>query len=393
MKYWWLIPIVLLPQLASAQDKERVLEFHYVYDFSYPKVLDRDNIAYQNLLPGDVLSSGSALILKLSGDAQVYKVGSLLTGLLLGYLEQTPVWAEHEYGHFNAFSRGGLNHYAFQNNDSGEIDEVDNIFEVYSSYFKPQNFGATVHQSLPPELNNPQFDAIMEAGGVNQVQHSLEILADRIRDGRFPAMDFLRWFLRLNEVQHYDGDENNDLKDYVADLKALSIDTSVRRIKNRQWFKYLSGSSMAMFRGIFNWALHDEYQVRPWLSYWPEIASYLTTQGTTLKIYNPVEISDYFTVEPSIQFSLDVESREYGLKIAFEKWFVKPQLAEFFHEDGGHWREYGLKISPWQWLEFGVSRTQGDGFTFEREIVGKTFSFLKEKESSWKFSIGVYIAL
>lgn len=45
------------------------------------------------------------------------------------------------------------------------------------------------------------------------------------------------------------------------------------------------------------------------------------------------------------------------------------------------------------WLDLGIGFSHGRGFTYEREILGKTFSFLEKSEFSVKGTIGINIPL
>ena len=101
--------------------------------------------------------------------------------------------------------------------------------------------------------HHSEFVAAMEAGGLNQVQYSLEKTADLIRSGHGHIFDGLGWFWRINETLLYSTSfEESDIRDYLDDLKQLGIYSNIGHVKNVQWIKYASGSSLAMFACFIN---------------------------------------------------------------------------------------------------------------------------------------------
>lgn len=395
---------------AGTQDTNE-LPIKMTYDFSYPDVISRENITEESMALSDTLNRALDLgIRTLSGtdDLSRRKGLSIVTALLLGIVEYSIDTSEHEMGHLQAFSRAGFNtsHFLYKDG-SDRTRHVNDFFDVMKNVL-PESFGikgAAVtldldgwikfYANLDLVAHQYEFLAVMEAGGLNQSQYGLEKRADRILEGKAIIFDGPIWLWQMMSTLTYSTKiENGDITDYLDDLDQIGIRSNIGHVKNIQWLKFLSGSSIAMWTGVYNFFDHTEVKVAaPLLPYLPEFASYLTTHGPTLKIRKPmIERGLGVVFEPSFQFSLDdTKHEEYGLRLKRQPVdILAVTLGGFINRAHGFWLEGGLTLSPFPWLDLGVSMTYGSGFTYEREIIGKTFSFLQERESSVKGSIAIY---
>ncbi len=384
------------------------LPIELTWDFSYPEVLSREIIDNESLGNERGLNrSWDFGLRQIAGHYSNYYMSlTLISGLFLGFIDNTFTTSEHEMGHLQAFSRAGISskHFLFVDSDD-RARHISNYFEIWGQVWNDNNgmMGAAVSIDAEgyakifsdPALANHsnEFFAVMEAGGLNQAQYSLERINNTILAGKTHILDGIGWFLRLNETLRYNTKmENSDIVDYIADLEALGIHSSVGHVKNIQWLKYLSGSTIAMWTGLYNFANHGDSKIAPPFLFWPEFASYLTTHGPTLKIRSVSREIGNFQLQPSFQFSLDdAKHEEYGLRIESRLTsFARYELEGLLNRTGGHWFNGMLTLSPTSWLDLGLGFSQGRGYTYEREINGKTFWFKDHDELSVKATVAIF---
>ena len=112
-----------------------------------------------------------------------------------------------------------------------------------------------------------------------------------------------------------------------------------------------------------------------------------------MKVREVIPTHDNMVVEPMLQWSQDSNNQEIGFRTT-QRVSDALQLAVggFLNRSRGNWVEGTLAVTPLSWLELGVGLSRGRGYTFEREIVGKTSWFLEEKETSVKGMVGVHLA-
>ncbi|TSC89128.1 MAG: hypothetical protein G01um10143_509 [Parcubacteria group bacterium Gr01-1014_3] len=403
--------------IALAQDQPRKgsyiqLEEHdwsldWTYDFSYPEIMSRENISDTALGTSKIIDHTLDLgIRKLTGGKRGdYMSAMIITGFTTAIMEHSLSVAEHEMGHLQVWSRAGIsrNHFRFYDTKN-EPHKVDDFLEIWNAVWVDNQGlkGAAVGLDTSgynelygnPDLTGhfTEINIMIEAGGLNQIQYSLERINNRIYAGEGHILDGPGWLWRMNNTLMYNTSmENSDIRDYLDDLKLLGIRSNIGHVKNIQWLKYLSGSSLAMYTGVYNFFDHGETKLKPPFLWWPEFASYLTTHGPTLKIRRPIRERGAM-LEPSIQFSLDdTKHEEYGLRIEDQltRW-ARLNLGGFINRADGHWLDGALTLSPFAWLDLGVGFTYGKGWTYEREINGKTFWFADEDEFSIKGSISIF---
>lgn len=406
---------VILASLLFAQEpkapenRKNELPIELTWDFSYPDVLSRGLIDNEALdIERSLNRSWDFGLRQISGKhGSTYMGLTLMSGLIFGFIDNTFITSEHEMGHLQAWSRAGISskHFLFVDSDDRK-HHISNYFEMWGQVWNDNSgmMGAAVNidaEGYADFFSDPilashsnEFFLVMEAGGLNQTQYSLERINDTVLAGKAHVLDGIGWFLRLNETLRYNTKmENSDIVDYVNDLETLGIHSSVRHVKNVQWFKYLSGSSIAMWTGLYNFAAnHGDPKIVPPFLFWPEFASYLTTHGPTLKIRSVSREIGSFQIQPSFQFSLDdAKHEEYGLRIESRLTsFARYNLEGLLNRTGGYWFDGMLTFSLFAWLDLGVGFSQGRGYTYEREINGKTFWFKDHDEFSLKGLVTIF---
>lgn len=383
-------------------------DLKFTYDFSYPGVLSREEISNGAFLASDLINRPTAAGFRAAYEDPDAMMGPMfMAGFVIASLFEIPlVMTEHEYGHFQAYSRAGYKQFVFIDGWNGSVHpfEPQDAWQAFKNMFDQWHHGeqwlvsidstewwAKLQTDLVFRSHYYEFEAITEAGGMNQNQYSLELLSDRIKEGRAHILDGLGWFVRLNATLAYAYPaENGDIDGYLEDMEILGISASGGTLKNVQWFKYLSGSSLAMWTGLYHFVANGKDWVGPLPEYLPEFASYLTTHGVTMKVRNWVISGGNIIWEPSIQWSLDADSQEFGIRMLNKSNnLLRYSFSFFVHDSGGIWYENQLTFSLLPWLEIGLGATHGRNYTFEREIAGKTFSFLEENEFSLKGMLGI----
>mgnify|MGYP001607095287 CR=1 FL=1 len=388
--------------------EEHEWSLDWTYDFSYPEIMSRENISDTALgtsgIINHLLDFGIRTVI--DGKGGDYMAAMIIAGFATGVMEYSLSVAEHEMGHLQVWSRAGIGRDHFRFYDSKDRPHsVGDFLEVWNAVWVDNQGLQGAAVGLDPSgwdeyYGNPDFaghltelNLMVEGGGLNQIQYSLERINDRVYSGTAHILDGPGWLWRMNSTLFYNTSmEESDIRDYLDDLKMLGIRSNIGHVKNIQWLKYLSGSSLAMYTGVYNFFDHGETKIAPPFTWWPEFASYLTTHGPTLKIRAAPKNRIGLRVEPSIQFSLDdTKHEEYGLRLENRPFnWARLNLGGFLNRADGHWLDGGLTLSPFAWLDLGVGFTYGKGWTYEREINGKTFWFADEDEFSIKGSISIF---
>ncbi len=401
--------MILAAALAIQQEKFR-LDFEYQYDFYHTDVLDDDNISNLFLLASDAVKKPLAFSLEeacLSDEKR--RGGTFLSAFLIGLFWDLPlVAASHEYGHFRAYSRAGVDKFIFISAFDDLTYPVRGPEHVFSNMFNQIWNNESWYVGVDDnEWNNIfvdrpafhehfyEFLAVIEAGGVNQEQHTLEIMADRIVSGRAHISDGPAWFFNIQHPIKYPiyGVENSDLYDYLEHLKEFGVRSTPDRIKDTMRFRYLGASSTAMWAGLYRFLADGDHTVNPPLRYWPEFASYLTTKGVTVKTRNWIALSDCATLEPIVQWSRDTSCKEIGWRISgVSDTGIKSNCSGFLNQTKGNWWEGSLSLAVFPWLDLGLGASLGHGYTFEREISGKTYWFYEKNEFSLKGLVGMHLS-
>lgn len=379
------------------------------WDFNHPDVIGRENISDASLFGTDLITHSLYYGLRSTIDDRGPRVGASLAYFLFGVtlLKPIRVW-NHEEGHLQVLDRlPDVDHDNFTFvDDNGDRSNIDNSWDTLRYVLDSWGQDAAVSVddktwiklNTDPELK-PHFGKIVtlfEAGGLNQDQYTLEQHQRRILLGREHIFNAPVWFGYLNSTLTYSTHiKNGDIDDYLDDLGNLGVDSSVKHVKNVQWLKYISGSTLTMLNGFRNWVLdgkpvvsRDDYFLPVLL---PEWSSYLTTHGPTLKAWMVREWFHGIWVEPSFQYAIDdAKHDEYGMKINFvENWYTVV-VGGYINRGGkGSWLDGEFIFTPLSFLDIGVGVSHGHGYTYEREIRGKTFDFLETNELDLKGTLGV----
>ena len=415
----FLMPIVFLfaHTVARAQDvdvddpygdKPVELRMKFSWDFNHPDVISRGNITDASLFVADAMSHGLYYGLRSAIDSRPARVAITIPYLIFGprLVRSFRVW-NHEEGHLQVWDRlPGIDHddFTFVDEDADRTN-IANPWETFRAITTGFNDDASVSlesaawqsvekdPKLKPHLET--IDIVMEAGGLNQDQYTLEQIQRRILRGEEHILNSVFWMGYLYSTLGYQtGHPNGDIDDYLDGLGRRGINSSVDDVKNVQWLKYLSGSSAMMLGGFCSWlsqgkpiVSRDDYFL-PFPI--PEWSSYLTTRGPTIKAWTLQEVRGGFWIEPSYQLPLDdAKSEEYGLRLNLVRTWYDAVLAGYVNRSGGNWFDGEFTIKPLPFLDIGLGISHGHGFTYEREIRGKTFDFLKENELDLKGMISV----
>lgn len=369
------------------------------HNFSHDDVLDRDEIAGWSLAVPELLHfAADKLIL---GDSEKQGTGERVLRFFgaaapLTVIESAIAGASHEYGHFRAYSMAGMRKYEFVNENDDFDSFSANPLNAFSTQLLTHWFGHDLYLAGwkgEPTLEFRQyrfeFDAMMEAGGLNQQQYNTELVAEKVLDGRAHPLDVITYLAGALGTVRYPLGENSDISDYIADLESLGIETDARDIKIfSQIPKLFSNSNVSLLLSVWDYWLTGDKRVEPlkvevgeFSLYWPEFASYLTLHGPTVKVSERIGWQDHaFTLYCERSLSEDVWEVGVGWKGQVTD-FLSAE-AKVFHNfgEGGTWVEGGPTIWLFSWLSVGAKAYYGDGYTFNREISGQVPSFLEEKE-------------
>lgn len=384
---------------AEAQNEKRDeinLELKWLYDFRHPNMLDADQIADTALAAHDLLVKTPLILMGRMSEKlnptyrdKTYVIGGLTLSL---FIESKVTFIEHEYGHFRAFSRIGMTDYAGGIAEEWESARpINSPFDLANKW--PNNdfvVGVTEkdfqnHFGILTTDQQNKADVLIEAGGINQRNYSTDrLIEQRIFTGSAHVLDGIPWFFGINNTVAYIRKDEGDLEDYVNTLKELKVRTSVARIKAMSLVRYASGSTIAMFSGMYNWLENNQTTIGKPPRFWPEFASYLTAEGPTFKTAIPMEFSGLW-ITPS--FEKASENNEAGLKIQYER----TTAAVYKNTSGGYSLSFGqgLKIGI---LEFGADIYYHSGYTFDREIRGKIPDFIDQRDWGYRVYAGISLS-
>lgn len=416
---------LLLQLFGGDQDsceKRPEMKVRIWHNFSHDEVLDRDEITGWSLAVPELLHFAADKGI-LGNDPECQSTGERILrsfGVIapLVVIESSIAGASHEYGHFRAFSMAGMRHYKFVNENDDSDRFSANPFNAFSTqllkhWFGGDNYAASISDSdwqefqarLPRSAERHRllvmWDAVMEAGGLNQNQYNAETMSEKMLDGKAHFLDGVTYYSNLLSTLLYPAvGGNSDILDYVEDVRELGIKTSVNEVK---WYsqipKLVSNSTLSFLVGAVDFWLTGDKLVEPLklelgecAIYWPEFASYLTLHGPTVKVGERIGWQDQvFTL--SLERSLSDEMWEAGISWKGRITDFLSCEARIIHNFGenGTWLEGGPTIRLFSWLAVGIKAYYGDGYTFNREMVGQVPSFLEEKEFGVKAFVEVNV--
>lgn len=244
----------------------------------------------------------------------------------------------------------------------------------------------------------------VEAGGLNQEQILAARYARRLREDKLSYLDTPVYLWNAAGTLLYSATvEESDVADYVSRLADEGRETSAERLKALSALRFLGGTGLASLRGMmvgffgsaggvvepFAWEVDDDLRV-----FWPEIESYLTSAGPTLKLDLPVRPGEW-TFLPSYEraFASGGEDHEAGLRLRgpLLDGLLWLDAAVYAGDRGGNWRSVEAEIRPLRWLAFLLGTDAGSGYTFRREVFGSQDQFFEGTERS--YLVGLRLAL
>ncbi len=404
----FLVPNVLFAQENEGGEKDAAyLNLRYSHNFSHSKFLDRDNIAELAMAP---ISLVNEVVSEEFGDSSLTIKLSLAVAAVI--IEGPILKVAHEYGHFSAHSKGEFYDYAF------EKDPIS--FRKRSlSYIVPRVYADSLGLGLVDDYyaNNDwdkisaelkgrpdayqRFWAAQYASGLNEEEVIRTRLAKRITDGQFFSLDTVPYFLTALSTITYN---ENDLDEYVSALEKRGISTSENQIRAISALRLLSGSSIVAAKIGYGWlsgnsvatdisSVDMKTSVGTFKMYWPEVETYLSEEGPTVKVVVPI-IPEFSGMEMRVSYEQALQAtKEGGLEIRQKLTsFLTASVASFKNSDDGTWCEGGMAVRPIKWLELGLTAYRADGYTLHRDLYGATYSFNKDRESGVKATVGLSLA-
>ena len=355
---------------------QQEIDLSYQQNIKYPWFCDKENTSNQVGGALDLIHYGLMNI-----DTGSSTVHSKISRYIIS-LYSTVVLSSvaHEYGHISSFSTVGYADYEMQIGD-GDF-ERENPFGLLLGSMTLNKIAVRMstddYIKYYDDLTNNHI-ALMEAGGLNQQQILSSRYSDRYLDGRLSYLDAvpLMWN-NLSTILYMGPDHNSDLSDY-----SKLTNNSVSEIKLLSLLRLLSGSSIGVFYN-FNTGkdvIDRLYFGRDVKVFLPEIESFLTTDGPSVKVAIPTDINGY-KLAVSVEHA---ESSEVGIDVSIPfKSFVLD--IEGYINDG-EWASFNLKFKPTKWLTLGVGYQFGRGHTYHREMYGA--DPFTENESSPLVSVGL----
>ncbi len=322
----------------------------------------------------------------------------------------------HEYGHISSLSRAGFNTALM-----GEVGEPSSDREDATlTRLFAQGLWPTVGRALslseddwgelqtrfegrPQDFN--RFWLAVESAGLNQEQILATRYATRLHEDRLSYLDTPSYiWASLGTILYSATVVESDIADYVTLLRNEGREVSASRIKALSGLRLIGGAGVASLRGSFSGALGngggyveplavdvaDDVRV-----FWPELESYLTSSGPTLKAALPIRPGG-LTILPSYErsFATGGVDHEAGLRTRspFLDGLLWLEGAIYYSDQGGVWRSAEAELRPIAWLALLIGIEEGRGYTFRRDVFGSRETFTDGSEQSLLLGLRVTLA-
>jgi len=386
------------------EERKFNLRMEYSFDLYDPDFVDAENLSQMSMFATDLPTALIDWGVRAAFEDPFREKSAIIffgfVRLLANYYDRAIAISEHEEGHLLQCRKAGIDREnavfiyedGHQSRTQSFLDTfkavVDNSWGVNGVSVSVDREGWAEFFSRPENLAHfHELMASFEAGGLNQEQYSLRKRNERILSGEAHVLDFAPWLRYSIATLNY---ENSDIDDYLHELKFLGVNSSVGHVKNVQWLKFAGASAITLYAGIYNFIADRNPMVRPLGVPLPDFASFLSIHGPTLAVNVTGIALDKLAIEPNVQFAIDDAKREeYGLRLKWTGGIFGLSVAVFLNRSGGNWVDGKAFFRPTEWLEIGVGGEGGRGFTFEREVSGKTFTFLESREFHPELSIGI----
>lgn len=398
-----------LPRAGSEAPRPQAVEPAYRHNLSRPDFIDRRTI--DDLALG---ANDAAHLALWDGGRDGWGARVIKWGLSL-WFGVAATHVVHEYGHISALSRCGC--------DSALMGDVGSSLEEREQATVPRLFAQGLWPSsgsLTPDAEGwegierefagrprdfNRFWLAVEAGGLNQEQAFAARYAERLREGRMSYLDTpVYLWAAFGTISYPSGTVESDIDDYVARLETEGRETSASRIKMLSALRFLGGAGLASFRGGFAGAFGNATGFVEPLSteavdglrvFWPDIETYLTLSGPTVKTSLPLRSGD-FTLLPSYErsFAAGGVDHEGGLvaRAPFADGLIWLEAALYASDRGGIWRSGEVELRPIAWLSLIVGAEEGRGYTFRRDVYGSHETYVDGSEASLLLGVRLTLA-
>lgn len=380
------------------------------YNLSQPKFVDRQTVTDLSVGTMDLVHLG---LQDNGGDPWAVRGVKWGLSIWFGFASTHVV---HEYGHISAMSRAG-----FSSALMGEVGSPASEREDATvSRLFVQGLWPTIGRALSlseddwselqtrfegrPEDYN-RFWMTVETGGLNQEQILATRYATRLHEDRLSYLDTPGYlWASLATIMYSATVVESDIADYITLLNNEGRDVSASRVKALTGLRFLGGTGVASLRASFLGAFGNAGgYVEPLAVnlgedvrlFWPELESYLTSSGPTLKAALPVRPGGWMIL-PSYERSFATGGVEHEAGLRTRAPFLGELLwlegAIYYSDQGGVWRSAEVELRPLAWLSLLVGAEDGHGYTFRREVFGSRETFMDGSEQSLLLGLRVSLA-
>lgn len=393
-----------VPPAPAAPARPQEFRFSFRYNVSYPRHIDRGNIATLSMASMDVVH----FALQDAADDPFYfrlpKWGAAFA------IDSAIRYVAHEYGHLSTFSKAGYRQATFGDKDTIQTSAPKASFgKMLLNGFNPFDDSAvSVSQSDwdrivaefgedPAKLG--RFRISVKAGGLNQEGVVLEHYAERLREGGMSYLDTMPFVIGGAAVLRYPVNMSmSDVGDYITELRAQGQRTTAGQLHRMSAATLLSGSTLAALRGFFiGLTTARGGMVEPFALplgadakvFAPDLENFLSQYGPTLKPSVPFKVGDW-RISPSYEILVagGASMAEAGLE---GRGLILPFLAlsgaGYRNSDGGSWLEGGLEVFPVSWISLTMGYAWARDYSFHRDVYGANNDLLQRSEAS------VYVGL
>lgn len=359
--------------LAQDTTRPQDLETGFYYNASHGYHLEQESVtaAYGGLLDGLHVAISDNMLDDPAGVR-------LLKYMVSGWGDSIIETAAHEYGHISSLSRVGFTvdtDTYMRDSKYGETNPARVLLAAVRSRpatVPKQDDWDRILSTLSPEKFRA-YNALVAAGGLNQEQLMANRYVERYLEGELSRLDsFVILWANTSTGRYPLG---GDLDLFVENVGSTSINT----IKNYAFLRIFSGSSLMSILGTFEGIsgvsggyikplrlkIGDDVSL-----FWPEIQSYLTLTGPSIKTIMPVKIGSMLFL-PSVEASHGAEG---GLKAQLPIASFLSLKPEVYHSATGNWFEASAEIRPLQWLGLYAGYAYGHGQTMHEDVFGATMN-------------------
>ena len=385
------------PSAGAETARPQRVEFGWRFNLSQPSHVDRQNVSDLSIGAMDALHLGMG-----DSGADVAPLRVLKWGVSIWYAAAVSFMA-HEYGHVSVMSKTGHRDPVYGTSETPREEWRSlSAAELFVKGLEPKkDSSVSIRQSEWEEVvaefgGDPdallRLNTMLEAGGFNQEQAIVTRYGVRTRDGALSFLDTTGYLWSAAGTIRYPASvDESDLGDYSELLEGRGYHASPARIKALSALRLVGGSGLASVVGLFQGFFGGQgggvapFFVEPspgWRVYWPELESYLTQAGPTVRLTVPLRI-DLVEILPSLErsFAGGDAVAEAALRIRAPLFaFLRLEGVVHASDAGGTWHALALEILPVPWIALSLGVEGGRGYTFQRDVYGSGNEFLEDSE-------------